>query len=296
MTQGALPFQYQSEKNDSGLTGFAGLPLYIELARQSGLIQHINQTIKTKMRGWSDAEMILSLILLNLAGGDCISDIERLEQDAGFRTLLMRFAIHGMKRKERRTFEKRWRKAKSRGLPSNAAIHRYLPQFHSPEEEKNRVEGESFIPKPNDNLTALIGLNRPIISCVQQQSPSTIATIDQDATLTNTYKKKALYCYKGFKAYQPFNTYWAEHGILLHSEFRDGNVNAGFGQLRLLKEAMALLPSDVKHVYLRSDSAGYQEDLIRYCAEGSDLRFGVIPFAIAARVSAGIKNRSSVSR
>jgi hypothetical protein len=61
MTQGALPFQYQSEKNDSGLTGFAGLPLYIELASQSGLIEHINQTIKTKMRGWTDAEMILSL-------------------------------------------------------------------------------------------------------------------------------------------------------------------------------------------------------------------------------------------
>lgn len=292
MTQSALPFQYQSEKNDSGLTGFAGLPLYIELASQSGLIQHINQTIKTKMRGWTDAEMIFSLILLNLAGGDCISDIVRLEQDAGFRTLLMRFATHGMKRKERRVFEKRWRKAKSRGLPSNAAIHRYLPQFHSPEEEKNRVAGEAFIPKPNDSLKALIGLNIPIIACVQQQSPSTIATLDQDATLTSTYKRKALYCYKGFKAYQPFNTYWAEHGILLHSEFRDGNVNAGFGQLRLLKEAMALLPSDVKHVHLRSDSAGYQEDLIRYCAEGSDIRFGVIPFAIAARVSAGIKTEA----
>ena len=292
MTQGALPFQYQSEKNDSGLTGFAGLPLYIELASQSGLIEHINQTIKTKMRGWTDAEMILSLILLNLAGGDCISDIERLEKDAGLRILLMRFATHGMKRKERRAFEKRWRKAKKRGLPSNAAIHRYLPQFHSPEEEKNRVEGEAFIPKPNDNLKGLTGLNKSIISCVQQQSPSTIATLDQDATLTNTYKRNALYCYKGFKAYQPFNTYWAEHGILLHSEFRDGNVNAGLGQLRLLKEAMALLPSDVKHVHLRSDSAGYQEDLIRYCAEGSDLRFGVIPFAIAARVSAGIKKEA----
>jgi len=126
MTQGALPFQYQSEKNDSGLTGFAGLPLYIELASQSGLIQYINQTIKTKMRGWTDAEMILSLMLLNLAGGDCISDIERLEKDAGLRILLMRFATHGMKRKERRAFEKRWRKAKRRGLPSNAAIHRYL--------------------------------------------------------------------------------------------------------------------------------------------------------------------------
>ncbi|WP_233586849.1 transposase [Legionella sp. km772] len=98
--------------------------------------------------------------------------------------------------------------------------------------------------------------------------------------------------YKGFKAYQPFNTYWAEHGILLHSEFRDGNVNAGFGQLRLLKEAIALLPPDVKQVNLRSDSAGYQEDLIRYCAEGDDSRFGVISFAIAARVSAGIKKEA----
>jgi hypothetical protein len=292
MPQNALPFQYQAEKNDSGLTGFAGLPLYLELAVNSGLIEYINQTIKTKIRGWTDAEMILSLILLNLAGGDCISDLGRLEQDAGFRTLLIQFATHGMKRTARRAFEKRWRKAKSRGLPSNASIHRYLPQFHSPEEEKNRVEGEAFIPRQNDKLKALIGLNKPLIACVQQQSPSAIATLDQDATLTNTYKRKALYCYKGFKAYQPFNTYWAEHGILLHSEFRDGNVNAGFDQLRILQEAMALLPADVKHVQLRSDSAGYQEDLIRYCAEGSDPRFGVIPFAIAARVSAGIKKEA----
>jgi len=28
MPQSALPFQYQAEKTDSGLTGFAGLPLY----------------------------------------------------------------------------------------------------------------------------------------------------------------------------------------------------------------------------------------------------------------------------
>ena len=268
MPQTTLPFQYQAEKNNSGLTGFAGLPLYVELAKQSGLAQYISQTLKTKMRGWTDTEMILSLILLNLAGGDCISDIERLEQDAGFRTLLMHFATHGMKRKERQAFEKRWRKEKSRGLPSNAAIHRYLPQFHSAEEEAKRVEGTAFIPEPNANLIALMGLNQPLIACIQQESPSTVATLDQDATLTNTYKRSALYCYKGFKAYQPFNTFWAEHGILLHSEFRDGNVNAGFEQLRILQEALSLLPSDVKHAYLRSDSAGYQEDLIRYCAEG----------------------------
>lgn len=289
MSQGSLPFQYRAEKNDSGLTGFAGLPLYVELCRRSGLVEYIEQTMKTKTRGWTDAEMILSLIMLNIAGGDCITDIDRLERDSGFRTLLMHFATHAMRRKDRRAYERRWRKTKDRGLPSTAAIHRYLPQFHSPEEEAKREEGTAFIPMPNDKLKALIGLNQLLTVCIQKSSPSTTATLDQDATLTSTHKRNALYCYKGFKAYQPFNTYWAEHGMIVHSEFRDGNVNAGFEQLRILKEAIALLPSDVKEVYLRSDSAGYQEDLIRYCAEGTDPRFGVIPFAIAARVSQGIK-------
>jgi hypothetical protein len=289
MSQGCLPFQYQNEKSDTKLTSFAGLPLYVELSVQSGFVQYINQTMHTKIRGWTDAEMIVSLIVLNIAGGDCITDIERLERDAGFRTLLLQLATHGMKRKERRAYEKRWRKEKGRGLPSTAAIHRYLATFHFPEEEKNRIEGTAFIPKQNEALSSLIELNKPLIAGIQQHAPSSVATLDQDATLTNTYKRNALYCYKGFKAYQPFNTYWAEHGILLHSEFRDGNVNAGFEQLRVFKEALDLLPSDVTKVYLRSDSAGYQEELIRYCAEGDDPRFGAIEFAIAAKVSAGIK-------
>lgn len=289
MSQSSLPFQYRAEKNNSGLTGFAGLPLYVELCRQSGFLEYINQNMNIKTRGWTDAELILSLIMLNIAGGDCITDIDRLERDTGFRTLLMQFANHGMRRKERRAYERRWRKMKERGLPSTAAIHRYLPQFHSPEEEEKRAEGTAFIPMQNDKLKTLIGLNYPLIACIQKQFPATTATLDQDATLTSTHKQNALYCYKGFKAYQPFNTYWSEHGMILHSEFRDGNVNAGFEQLRILKESIALLPSDVKEVYLRSDSAGYQEDLIRYCAEGSDPRFGVIEFVIAARVSAGIK-------
>jgi hypothetical protein len=160
----------------------------------------------------------------------------------------MQFATHGMTRSARRAFERSWRKEKTRGLPSNAAIHRYLPQFHSYEEEEKRVEGAAFIPKPNEKLGALIALNQSLIACVQGHSPSTTATLDQDATLTSTYKRKALYCYKGYKAYQPFNTYWAENGVLLHSEFRDGNVNAGFDQLRVLQEALLLLPSDVKQV------------------------------------------------
>jgi hypothetical protein len=32
-------------------------------------------------QGWLDGQILLSLILLNLAGGDCPEDIERLEND-----------------------------------------------------------------------------------------------------------------------------------------------------------------------------------------------------------------------
>ena len=72
---------------------------------------------------------------------------------------------------------------------------------------------------------------------------------------------------------------------MLYSEFRDGNVPAGHEQLRVLKDSLGHMPDGVKNVYLRSDTAGYQEELLLYCGEGTDPRFGVIEFAIGADVT-----------
>ena len=52
------------------------------------------------------------------------------------------------------------------------------------------------------------------------------------------------------------------------------------------KRSLAMLPDGVEKVFLRSDSAGYQVDLLKYCAEGHDEGFGVIDFAVAADVNA----------
>ena len=71
----------------------------------------------------------------------------------------------------------------------------------------------------------------------------------------------------------------------MHSEFRDGNVPAGYQQLRVLTEALGHLPEGVGKVMLRSDTAGYQRELLRYCAEGRDERFGVIDFAVGVDVT-----------
>jgi hypothetical protein len=127
------------------------------------------------------------------------------------------------------------------------------------------------------------------VDYAQKLKPSTIATIDQDATIKATYKATSLYCYKGYKAYQPINSYWFEQRMLIHSEFRDGNVPASYEVKRILEESLEQLPETVKQVFFRTDGAGYQEEVLRFCAEGSHPRFGVIEFAISAKVSEGFK-------
>jgi len=125
-------------------------------------------------------------------------------------------------------------------------------------------------------------VNRDLIRFAQRKVAKKVATLDQDATLVETYKADALTSYQGYKSYQPLTTYWAEQDMIIHSEFRDGNVPAGFENLRALREALDTLPEDVEKVYYRSDSAAYQRKLLQYCAEAKDDRFGVIEFAVGA--------------
>lgn len=74
----------------------------------------------------------------NLAGGECADDINILESDEGFCKTLRKVEMHGLRRKERREQERRWRKEKKRTFPSPTAIFRYLSAFHDPKEEEKR--------------------------------------------------------------------------------------------------------------------------------------------------------------
>ncbi len=103
-----------------------------------------------------------------------------------------------------------------------------------------RRAGKAFIPRANAHLEGMAKVNEDLVAYMHSRSPQRTATLDMDATLVATLKAAALYGYEHFKAYQPINTYWDEQGIVLHSEFRDGNVPAGYEQLRVLKEALAL--------------------------------------------------------
>jgi len=97
---------------------------------------------------------------------------------------------------------------------------------------------------------------------------------------------------KGYKSYQPLNTWWAEQEIVLHTEFRDSKIQACYEHLRMFKEALDCLPQRIETVCLRSDTAGeagYQQDLSKYCATGANQRFGMIEFAIGCDVTPDFK-------
>ena len=291
MSQGVLPFQYEEEKKSTGMTAVAGLPAYLDLARVAGLAKSIGRHVRLREggQGWSDSQMISSLILLNLAGGECVDDLRVLEKDEGFCRVLRRTESYGMHLRKRRAAQRRWRRGRQRSVPSPTAAFRYLEGFHDEEEESKRLPHKAFIPAANEALEGLGKVNGDLVAFVQTRSPHNQATLDMDACLVETEKQEALYSYKKYKAYQPLTTYWAEADLIVHSEFRDGNVGAGYQQLRVFKEALDHMPPGVEKVMMRSDTAGYQRELLKYCAEGKNERFGVIEFAVGVDVTPEFK-------
>ena len=293
MRQGILPFQYVGENSGKGMTAFAGLGLYLDILHAAGLAALADREIGMRdAQGYRDGQMLAALVLLNLAGGDGVGDVEVLEADDGLCALMRKAERHGLGCQEQRAEERRWRKARTRTFPSQSAIFRYLACFHDgTQEERRSQEGTplAFIPASNQALRGLRRLNQHFVAWVQGVHPERSATLDMDATLVETEKREALYGYKGYKAYQPFQVYWAEQELLVQSEFRDGNVPAGYEQLRVLRESLAALPQGVEEARMRSDTAGYQQDLLLYCGEGKDPRFGVIPFAVGADMTEALR-------
>ena len=179
IAQGVLPFRYEAEPTTSGMTALAGLPVYLELGVVCGLVDSIRRHVGVcagRTQGWTDAQIVMPLVLMNLAGGDCVDDLRILEGDEGFTRVLRRAELRGLPRQERREQERRWRKERKRAIPSPSVVFRYLSAFNSPAEEAKRAVGRAFIPAPNEHLRALGRVNRDVIRFAQQKAPQREAT------------------------------------------------------------------------------------------------------------------------
>ena len=113
--------------------------------------------------------------------------------------------------------------------------------------------GLASVPSESAPLQGLAAAIKELILDLQCRKPQKIATLDIDATVIRSSKRSAKRAYDGERGYQPVLVLWAEQDVIVADEFRDGNVPAGMGNLRIIQKAVAALPGKFDEIRLRGD-------------------------------------------
>ncbi len=283
-----LPIKCESDPTGSKLSGFSGVLPYVDLLDLLKIPQAADAFLGTGgEQGWMDRHHVITAILLNIVGGDCVDDISILEDDDGLRAIMHKIEVVGLSRIDRRLLDKRFRKGRSRTFSSPTSMRNWLECFHNPSEEAKRQKGVAFIPESNSKLLGLLQINDVLIQntiLLQKkttQPPITRGTVNLDATFTETQKHNSFYCYKKFQAYQGLTAHWEETGQVLISEFRDGNVPPSYNNIDVTRQSFNKLTElGLKDLWFRSDSAAYQHELTKMLDSGDEGRWSKVHFAI----------------
>lgn len=267
MSRPLLPFHVEVIAESDKVTGRVGLALVVETLRAFVMDEVIARELKIRERsgGYSETEMVEAVALMLAAGGDCVSDINVLKADAGLCRLL------------------------GRTLPSEDALFDFLYRFHSDElikqaQQNRKPDQVAYIPEENEALKGLGRVCEEYVRRVARPLNCKVATLDHDATIQECHKQQALPHYKGGRGYQPSAMLWAELGLAIADEYRDGNVPAGMSNLPLIKRGFAVLPATVVEKHFRADSACYEVPVLKWLAnpDRQDGPKGHIGFAISA--------------
>jgi len=225
------------------VTAHAGVALLIELGRLSGVMATAERCLpgKKSLRGLGQGETVEAFVVLSALGGECPEDFDSLRKDGGLEALL------GYR------------------LPAASTARQWLDLFHEEALVAGRPQQGSFIPQESARLAGLGSVEeRSIQAYVVAVKPERTVTLDVDAHLVESGKETALVTYEGFRGYQPLLVTWAESGLVLAEEFRDGNVPASVHIKDLVDTAYARLPqrADGWQVQVRSDSAAYEQKIL----------------------------------
>lgn len=274
-TEFSLPIEIDPEPLAETLTALGGVPLLVQTFRALGLPGSVGKhlRVKERERGYDEATMTESFVILNAVGGECFEDFQRLREDLGLSEMI------------------------GHGIPSPEAARKFLYQFHEEEKieqarQERRGEQIAYIPEEGQALAGLGLVNRDLVWEMGSRCPDQrIATVDQDATIIESNKREALRSYEGERGYQPMLAVWAETNLILADEFRDGNVPAMMDPLSAAKKAFAALPKTVTTYYYRGDTACHESSLMDWLrdekrAGGPEGRIG---FAISARMTDALR-------
>jgi len=254
MPQRIAPFNFESAAEQEKITAKAGGILLAELFHATGCAAAADAIGVRSTRGYSDAYHVFSAVLLNTLGFDASDDLKQLRSDGALVAAID--LLNEYREKEKRT---------DNVFPSPSSFRAFLADAGSTEERAGAFSGLCSLP----------------VRCAQAMKPQEKVTVDIDATVIPTERGDDVrYNYKGEKSHMAFNSYVPELDMVVHSEFRPGNVSPRDDQLGLLRRTLSKLPDGVKEVETRIDSAGYCMDLIKYCCCGES-PYGVIRFSIS---------------
>ena len=225
------------------VTAHAGVALLVETGRRSGVMATADRVLpgKRNPKGLSHGQMVESLVVLSALGGECVDDLQKLREDRGLEAMV------------------------GYPLPAPSTARLWLDRWHDEEAMAERPLQGSFIPEESAGLAGLKELvAQSVRAYVSAAKPGRQVTLDVDAHRVESSKRDARMTYEGFRGYQPMVVCWAETGLALADEFRDGNVPASKGIRQQVDAAYAVLPErpDGWEVRVRSDSAAYEMDVL----------------------------------
>ena len=225
--QTVLPFKIETTKDT--ITAQAGLALVGELAVGLGILESVDTCLPTpgSGAGYYPSEYIFPLILMLNGGGRSLEDTRQIRQDEGLREVLPLARI-----------------------PSPDAVGDWLRRMGV-----------------GKGLEGLEMVNQRLLKRAMHYDGIKGYTLDIDATGIMAQKEEAKMSYKGFKGYMPMVGHLAENGMVVGDEFREGNDSPSARNLEFIKHCRKQLPKGKKLKALRSDSAGYQADIINYCEQ-----------------------------
>jgi hypothetical protein len=89
-TESPLRIEIDPEPIPETLTAMGGVPLLMQTFRSLGLPAKVREhvRIKERERGYDEATMVESFVVLNAVGGECFDDFQRLREDPGLSEMM----------------------------------------------------------------------------------------------------------------------------------------------------------------------------------------------------------------
>ena len=184
---------------------------------------------------YSTLQHLLPLVLMLTGGGRSLEDLRRIHADSVLRRLLVLERV-----------------------PSTDTVGDWLRRIGA-----------------GAGLAGLGRVNRRVVARHLRKLGRKDHPLDLDATRIVAEKQAAQCTYKGERGYLPMMGHLAEAGVILHEEFRAGNIAPASGNLDFVRACEERLPPGHQICAIRADSASYQAALFNHCeATGKTFAIG----------------------